>query len=294
MSRFRKLLSQAKVILLDGAMGTQLMEKGLRAGEIPEMWNLKSPEVIEEIHLSYIKAGSQIIYTNTFGANRLKMKRGGKEKFLEKVNREGVCIARRVAKREVLVAGDVGPTGEFLKPYGEWEEEDFQKVFYEQINILVEEGVDLIVLETFSDIRELKIALDVAKDISDLPVMASMSFEKGKKGYRTIMGVSIKEMVEELEGADVIGANCGSLTPWEMAEVIEEMHRYTDLPILAKPNAGKSMIKKGEVVYEVKAEEFAEGMMEVIKKGAKLVGGCCGTNEDYIKKLSEKIKQWEE
>jgi len=288
------LLSQAKVILLDGAMGTQLMEKGLRAGEIPEMWNLKSPEVIEEIHLSYIKAGSQIIYTNTFGANRLKMKKGGKEKFLEKVNREGVCIARRVAKREVLVAGDVGPTGEFLKPYGEWEEEDFQKVFYEQINILVEEGVDLIVLETFSDIRELKIALDVAKDISDLPVMASMSFEKGKKGYRTIMGVSIKEMVEELEGADVIGANCGSLTPWEMAEVIEEMHRYTDLPILAKPNAGKSMIKKGEVVYEVKAEEFAEGMMEVIKKGAKLVGGCCGTNEDYIKKLSEKIKQWEE
>ena len=136
MNRFRKLLSQTKVILLDGAMGTQLMEKGLKAGDIPEMWNLKFPEVIEEIHLSYIKAGSQIIYTNTFGANRLKLKKGGREKFLEKVNREGVRIARRVAKREVLVAGDVGPTGEFLKPYGLWEEEDFQKVFYEQINIL--------------------------------------------------------------------------------------------------------------------------------------------------------------
>ena len=275
---------------MDGGMGTRLIEKGLRAGELPEFWNIAYPESIKEIHQSYIKAGSKIIYTNTFGANRLKLKRAQKVNFLERFNTAAVRLAKEVAGDKVLVAGDVGPTGEFLQPYGGWEEKEFYQAFREQIDILVSEKVDLIVLETFSDLREIQVALRAAKEAGSLPVFASMSFEKGKGGYRTIMGVSLEEMVEGLKEADAIGINCGGIYPGEAGEVIKEMKNCTDKPILVKLNAGKSKIVEGKVEYELGPEKFAQDMLISLKAGAKFIGGCCGTTEKHIFLLNKLIR----
>ena len=286
----RKEIFSGKVILLDGGMGTRLIEKGLKAGEVPESWNIAYPERIREIHQSYIRAGARIIYTNTFGANRLKLKRAQKVNFLERFNIAGVKLAKEVANNEVLVAGDIGPTGEFLKPYGEWEEKDFYQAFQEQVEIFLSEKVDLIVLETFSDLREIQVAVQAVKDTSNLPLFASMSFERGKGGYKTIMGIKVEEMVEGLKDADVIGINCGGLYPDEMGEIVKEMRKITDKPLLVKPNAGKSRIKDGKVEYELGPEEFAERMKIPIQEGAKFVGGCCGTTEKHISLLNKLIQ----
>ena len=287
---WKELLKSPFPVLLDGAMGTRLMEKGLSAGDIPESWNVKHPDIVRGIHLSYVEAGSKIIYTNTFGANPLKLKRAGKEKQVEKFNREGVKLAREAAGDRALVAGDIGPTGEFLQPYGEWKDSDFKEAFQIQISALLEEGVDLLVLETFSDLRELMIALEVSRELTSLPVIACMSFEAGKKGYRTIMGVRVEDVVREVGNtADVIGVNCGGITPSQMGEVLKEFKNLTSLPLLGKPNAGKSRIKEGEIIYELDAEEFGKEMESLIGIGVKFIGGCCGTNSQHIKILAERI-----
>ncbi|NOZ63820.1 MAG: hypothetical protein GXO71_02555 [Caldiserica bacterium] len=271
-------------------MGTRLIDKGLKAGELPEFWNIAYPESIKEIHQSYIKAGSKIIYTNTFGANRLKLKRAQKVSFLERFNTAAVKLAKEAAGDKVFVAGDIGPTGEFLKPYGGWEDKEFYQAFREQIEILVSEKVDLIVLETFSDLREIQIALQAAKETGNIPVFASMSFEKGKGGYKTIMGVNLEEMVQGLKEADAIGINCGGIYPGEAGEVIKEMKNFTDKPILVKLNAGKSKIVEGKVEYELGPEQFARDMVISIQAGAKFIGGCCGTTEKHIALLNELIQ----
>ncbi len=289
MNKIKEIFSQ-KFVLLDGGMGTRLIEKGLKVGEVPELWNVIHPEAVREIHLSYIRSGSNIIYTNTFGGNRLKLKRAKKEDSLEEFNSQGAKLAKEVAGENVLVGGDIGPTGEFLKPYGLWEEKDFYNAFREQVDVLISEKVDLIVFETFSDLREIQIGVQAAKDAdNNIPVFASMSFEKGKEGYKTIMGIDVKRTVEGLKEADVIGVNCGGIYPEEAGDVIKEMRKFTDKPLLVKPNAGKSMIKEGKVVYELGPEEFAERMRIPIGEGAKFIGGCCGTNERHISLLKNII-----
>ena len=212
---------QQETILLDGAMGTQLIQKGLSTGELPESWNLTHPEDIREIHNSYIQAGAQVILTNTFGGNRLKLRKAGAEDKLEEFNLGALRIAQEVAGEKVWVGGNIGPTGEFLKPYGQYEERAFYAVFKEQAEILAQAS-NLFIIETMSDPQEVRIAIKACKDNFTLPIAASMSFNSKAGQYHTLMGTSVAQAVEALKEADIIGTNCGDLSPEEMAEVIEE------------------------------------------------------------------------
>jgi len=272
------------LVLLDGAMGTQLIQKGLGTGELPESWNFTHPEDIREIHNSYIQAGAQVILTNTFGANRLKLKKAGAEDKLEEVNLGALRIAREAAGGKVWIGGNIGPTGEFLKPYGQYEEKDFYLVFKEQAEILAEAS-NLFVIETMSDPQEVRIAIKACKDNFALPVAASMSFNSKAGQYRTLMGTTIAQAVEALEEADIIGANCGDLSPEEMAEVIREMRKLTSKPLLAEPNAGKAQLKEGQAIYPLGPEEYKQEAEKIVQAGVNIIGGCCGTTPEHIKLL---------
>ena len=276
------------VVLLDGAMGTQLIQQGLETGELPESRNVTHPEVIRQIHSSYIEAGAQVILTNTFGANRLKLQRAGAEEKLEEVNREALRLAQEVTQEKVWIGGNIGPTGDFLEPYGRYREEDFYAVFKEQAEILAQ-GSALFVIETMSDPREASIAIKACQDNFDLPIAASMSFYSKAGQYRTLMGTEITQVVEVLGEADIIGANCGDLSLEEMAQVIEEMRRLTTKPLFAEPNAGKARLEDGKAVYPLGPEEYARGAEKIVGAGVNLVGGCCGTTPEHIRALRKAL-----
>lgn len=280
-----ELISGDRPAFLDGAMGTELMKRGLKVGDPPELWNLENPEEVLEVQRAYVEAGAQVVLTNTFGGNRPKLGRAGMEEKLEEVNRRAVEIAREASGGRALVAGNLGPTGEFVEPYGTLSEEDLYRAFREQAEVLASSGVDLFVVETMSDLREVEAAVRACREFG-LPVAASMSFEPAD-GFRTIMGVKPGEAAMALEeaGADIIGTNCGGISPEEMAEVVAEMGKATERPILAEPNAGRPELVGGRAVYKLSPEEFVEGMRKVARAGAKLLGGCCGTTPEHIRLL---------
>ncbi|MGM0445863.1 MAG: homocysteine S-methyltransferase family protein [Bacillota bacterium] len=277
-----------KVSLLDGAMGTELKKRNVMGN--PNN-NLDNKEIIKTIHRSYINAGSKAIITNTFSMNRLYLENKDKNYDLESINKEGVSIAKEAAQNEVFVLGDISSTGKLLKPYGEFEEEEFIDVFKEKAFYLKEAGVDAFIIETMVDLREAICALKACKEVSDLPVIVSISFDTLKKGGRTVMGNSVKECVQNLEEneADIIGTNCGSLSPIQIAEVVTIMREKTDLPIMVKPNAGQPKLKNDNTVYDMTPEEFTKGILACIDQGASIVGGCCGTTPEHIEYLSKKL-----
>lgn len=292
--KFIKLLSQREILLLDGAMGTEIIKRGLKPGELPESWNIEHPQLIRQIHQEYIEAGSEVIITNTFGANRLKLSRSGSAERFEEFNRRGVRIAREVAGEKVLVAGDIGPTGELIAPYGECSFQDFYLTFKEQAEILQSEGVDLFIIETVSDPQEMKAAIRALKENFSLPVLASMRFDHKGKDFRTMMGTTVEKAVEAMNEADVLGVNCGEVTPQEMAEIVRIMRKITSKPLLAEPNAGLPQLIDGKTIYDLSPESFLEGMRAIIRAGGVVVGGCCGTTSRHIKLLSTlKGEKWE-
>ena len=280
------LLSGDRPAFLDGAMGTELIRRGLRIGEPPELWNLEEPEKVMEVQRAYVEAGAQVVLTNTFGGNRLKLKRAGIEGKLREVNRSAVEIAKEASEGRALVAGDIGPTGEFLEPYGTFSEDDFYRAFVEQAEVLASSGVDLFVVETMSDVGEVVTAVRACREFG-LPVAAGMSFESAGDSFRTMMGVGPQDSAKAIEdaGADIIGTNCGGISPEEMAEVVAEMGRATGRPIFAEPNAGRPELVDGRAVYKLSPEKFVEGMRKVARAGAKLLGGCCGTTPEHIRLL---------
>ena len=283
-----------RTLILDGAMGTELIARGFTTRECPELWNVTNPEVVADIHRGYYAAGSDIVHTNTFGGTRVKLAAYHCDDRVAELNEAGAILAAKVRDEVApgkLVAGDVSSAGKLLKPMGEMDPAELEDVFVEQIEALVRGGVDLISIETMFDLEEARLAVKAAKEVCKLPVSASLTYSPSPKGYRTMMGVSPEKAVSTLTeaGADIIGCNC-SITAAEMIELVGVLHDLTDAPLLAEPNAGQPRLQEGHTVYDETAEHFAEGMREIVRQGANLAGGCCGTNASFITAFVAKLK----
>lgn len=278
-----------ELLFLDGGMGTLLQAEGLAPGELPETWNIEHPEKVEAIHRRYYEAGSDVVLANTFGANVCKFH--DDRYTVEEVIRAGIANAKRAGEqigKETYVALDMGPTGKLLKPMGDLDFDDAYEAFAEAVRYGEKYGADLIHIETMSDTYEVKAAILAAKENSSLPVFVTMIFdERGK----LLTGGDVPSVVAMLEGlrVDALGLNCG-LGPKQMLPILNDLRRYTSLPIIVKPNAGLPKQKNGETYYDVEPDEFARIMQEVVKGGACVIGGCCGTTPEHIKKLVEECK----
>ena len=275
-----------ELLYFDGGMGTLLQEKGLAPGELPEMWNVTHPEEITEIHRLYIEAGSDIVLTNTFGANALKFHDDQcslKEIVEQAVSHVKTAIREAGNGREIYTALDVGPTGKLLKPMGDLDFESAYDAFREVMIIGEEAGADLIHIETMSDTYELKAAVLAAKENTSLPVFATAIFDERRK---LLTGADVPSVVALLEGlrVDALGINCG-MGPEQMLPVLEEMLRYSSLPVIVKPNAGLPQQRDGKTCYDVVPEAFARLMKQITEMGASVIGGCCGTTPDHIRAM---------
>lgn len=271
-------------VLLDGAMGTVLQAKGLKLGERPEVLNIEKPDLLIDIHKEYIKAGSDIIYTNTFGANRLKLAKS--EYTVNEIISAGVKNARKATEgTNALVALDIGPLGDLLEPLGTLSFEEAYEMFKEIVLVGKKAGADLVVIETMTDLYEVKAAILAVKENSDLPIITTMTFEESG---RTFTGCSMEAMVTTLEGlkVDAIGINC-SFGPKEILILIKELSGLTNLPIIAKPNAGLPDPKTAK--YDVGAKEFRSYIKDFVKAGVQIFGGCCGTTPEYIKNIKSEL-----
>lgn len=275
-----------KRIFFDGGMGSMLQERGLLPGELPELWNLSHPETVKEIHLEYLRAGADVVTANTFGANRFKYKK--EEGYsLESIVTAGVSLARAAVQEagHGYAALDLGPTGRLLAPYGDLEFEDACLAYKEVVKAGVRAGADLIIIETMGDCYELKAAVLAAKEASSLPVFATVTLdEKGKM----LTGGTVEAAAALLEGlgADVIGLNCG-LGPVQLLPFMRQLRRISSLPLMANPNAGLPRSENGRTVYDIDAAGFAGAMKEMAESGVSVLGGCCGTTPDHIRRLRE-------
>ena len=283
-----KELLKNQTVILDGGMGTLLQAAGLCAGEHPEEWNLSHPEVIQGVHRAYFDAGSHIVNTNTFGANSLKFSKEQLD-LIVRAAVENAKAAREASSgtQEKLIALDIGPTGKLLKPYGDLDFEDAVAVFAETVRLGVRYGVDLVMIETMNDSYETKAALLAAKENSTLPVFVSNAY--GEDG-KLMTGASPEAMVAMLEGmgADAVGVNC-SLGPEQLRPVVEKYLQCASIPVLLKPNAGLPKSVDGQTVYDVTTDEFADAVAEMVDRGVRVAGGCCGTTPLYIAALRERI-----
>ena len=281
-----------ELLYFDGGMGTLLQSKGLQPGELPEVWNLEHAEEIIDIHKAYFEAGSDIVLSNTFGANAIKFH--DSKYGLKEIVTAGIQNAKKAAERGVhdgrktYVALDVGPTGKLLKPMGDLSFEDAYDAFKETMIYGEQAGADLIHIETMSDSYEVKAAVLAAKENTSLPVFATMIFdEKGK----LLTGGDVPAVVTMLEGlrVDALGINCG-MGPEQMLPILEDILKYASVPIIVKPNAGLPKQRDGEVYYDVEPEQFAGYMAKIVEMGAHVIGGCCGTTPEYIAKLENAVK----
>lgn len=287
--RFLDELSNAGVLIADGATGTMLQAAGLSAGAAPERWNLENPEAIKDLHRSYADAGADLILTNTFGGSRVRLRRENLAEKTVEINREAARLAREVAGDHIFVLGDLGPTGEMLAPLGTLTYDDAVAVFAEQAGALAEGGVDAMLIETMSDLNEAKAAVEGAKQATDLPILVTMSFDT--KG-RTMMGVKPEQAAEVLWALDVavMGANCGR-TLSETLDAIRAMREAVpDAVLMAKPNAGLPHTEDGELVYDVTPDVMANYALKFAALGIKIFGGCCGSTPAHIRAVADALR----
>ncbi len=276
-------------VLMDGGMGTAIQALGLAAGAPPETWNLKHPEEVRSISEGYASAGSQIVLTNTFGANRARLEKYSLQDEVHRLNVQGALLAAEGAAGRALVAGSIGPSG-LCTGIDPPKSEMLKSVFAEQCGALRDGGVDLLALETFYDMLEFRAALAAASGCG-LPYIACMTFQETPRGFFTMMGVKPSEAVKEARefGAAAAGANC-TLGSDAMARLAGELAAIGAGPVAVSPNAGMPELVGGRTVYRQRPEEFASDMMEAIRAGADLVGGCCGTTPAFIRELAENIR----
>jgi methionine synthase I (cobalamin-dependent) len=275
-------------VITDGAWGTQLQTLGLGPGECPDAWNLTHAGQVETVARAYVAAGSQVILTNTFGGNRLRLAPHGLQRQVVEINRAGAEISRRAAGRGVRVFASMGPTGKLLA-LGETDEAELRAVFEEQARALAGAGVDALLLETFADLNELRPAIAAART-TGLPVVASMVFDSGPARDRTMMGTTPEQAAAAMSeaGADAVGANCGNGIDG-FIPVCRRLRAATDRPLWLKPNAGLPEIVDGRPVYRTAPEYFATRVLELVKAGATFVGGCCGTDPAFIRAIGRAL-----
>ncbi|MEE9554542.1 MAG: homocysteine S-methyltransferase family protein [candidate division Zixibacteria bacterium] len=283
----RNLLDRIKggeVLICDGAMGTMLMTEGLKAGECPERINIENPKILESIARRYFEAGADIIEANTFGGSPLKLAQYSLEDDTEKINKIAVEAVRRIVGSKAYVAASCGPCGRILKPYGDTDPEEIFLGFKRQIQALIDAGIDMICVETMTDLAEATLAIKAVKSVSpSTPVAVTMTFDLTPNGFFTIMGNSIKEAAAGLDdaGADIIGSNCGNGIE-NMIRIAEEFKKYTSLPVLIQSNAGLPELEDGQIVYPETPEFMAEGCKKLLEIGVGIIGGCCGTTPEHI------------
>jgi 5-methyltetrahydrofolate--homocysteine methyltransferase len=277
-------------VITDGAWGTQLQARGLGLGEFPDLWNLTHPERVAEVGRAYVEAGSQVILTNTFGANRIRLGEQGAAERVAEVNLRGVEISLRAAGDQARVFASIGPTGKLLIS-GEVNTEELRAAFREQAEALAKAGADALVVETMSDLEEAKVALAAAKE-TGLPVVVSMVFDCGKNKDRTMMGNTPEQVAQALTeaGADVIGANCGQGIAG-FIPICKRLRAATTRPLWMKPNAGLPALVDGRAVYSTAPGDFAGRIPELTQAGARFVGGCCGTRPEFIEAIRLKFAQ---
>ncbi|WP_026660122.1 homocysteine S-methyltransferase family protein [Butyrivibrio sp. AC2005] len=288
---FWNLIERKGILFLDGATGTNLMKAGLPAGACTEEWILENPDTIKNLQTSYVEAGSDIIYAPTFTGNRIKLKNFGLENRIGEINNSLVTLAKESANGKALVAGDITMTGRQLKPMGDLDFEELIDVYKEQIRILDNAGCDILVVETMMSLQECRAALIAAKEVSDIAVIVTLTFEGDG---RTLFGTDAKTaaIVMESLGAAAVGANCGT-GPDNMVDIIADMASVTSIPIIAKPNAGLPVVTEdGSTEYDMDCDTFVAEMEKLIKAGATIIGGCCGTTPDYIRGIHEKYADY--
>lgn len=271
-------------------MGTEIFKYGITPGKLPDLLNIEKPDIVSKIHESYYDAGSDMCQTNTFGSSILNLRKYKLENRIKEINENALENLRKVCPPEHLVVGDVGPSGEFKPPIGEITFEQWYSSYLEQVKYL-EKGVDLWHIETISDIDEMVAAIRAIKKLSNKPVISSMTYKKTKRGFFTIMGHSLHQCIEKIERekVDVIGSNC-TLASKDMIDLTVEIGKLTSIPFSIKPNAGNPKVEPGGIAYyEQPVQEFGRDIAEIIKAGAKIVGGCCGTSPESIKEIKNYI-----
>jgi 5-methyltetrahydrofolate--homocysteine methyltransferase len=282
-------LNAGEVLVADGAIGTMLFERGLKAGDCPENVVLENPEILEEIAWLYLEAGADIIQTNTFGGSPLKLAQYMLDDKTEEINIAAVKAVRRAVGDKAYVSASCGPCGAILKPYGDAEPDDVRAGFERQIEALVSEGIDMICIETMIDLREATIAVKAAKSISpSTPVAATMTFDPTPRGFFTIMGVSIEQAAAGLAeaGADIVGSNCGNGIE-NMIKIAEEFRKHTALPIIIQSNAGLPETRGDRLIYSETPEYVAERCKDLLAIGVNIIGGCCGTTPAHVAAIKQ-------
>jgi 5-methyltetrahydrofolate--homocysteine methyltransferase len=284
-------LARGELIISDGATGTYLQQRGLEPGGCPEEFNVSHPDVIRGMARDYFAAGSDMVLTNSFGGSRFRLKHYGFQGRVRELNRLAAEHASSQAPPGHYVIASVGPTGEFLEPLGNVSESEMYDAFVEQITALEEGGADGVVIETQMALEEARLAIKAARENTRLIVMSTMTFDKGPRGFFTMMGVSPEQAVKELQdaGADVVGANCGNGID-RMIELARQMRQATDGYLLIHSNAGIPSIKDGAIVYPETPEYMAPRFKLLAEIGVNIIGGCCGTGPDHIRALAKAVR----
>jgi len=284
MSSFSERIGNGEILLGDGALGTMLIQRGLKAGECPETWNIEDPETLTDIADLYVGAGSDIVSTNTFGGHPLKLAQYYLEDKTEEVNKAGVRAVRKAAKGRAFIAASCGSSGKLLKPYGDTDPEIIAEGYNRQIAALLGEGVDIIYFETMIDLSEAILGVKAAKSIAPgIPVCATMTFDFTPRGFFTVMGNSVEQAARELEnaGADVVGSNCGNGIE-NMMRIAAEFKKHSDLPILIQSNAGLPVVRGDDLEYPESPDFMSGGIRIMLDMGVNIIGGCCGTTPEHI------------
>jgi 5-methyltetrahydrofolate--homocysteine methyltransferase len=294
MGELQTTLEQKRILVADGAWGTLLQAQGLESGSCPEIWNVEEPDKVRSIAAAYCEAGSDLVLTNTFGGSTLALKRHGLVERIEELNTAGARLSLEGAPGK-LVAASIGPTGEFLPPMGEVTEAEMKNAFAEQIRAVLKAGVRILCIETMTAVEEAVCAVQAAREAAEqlsiqVEVMATMTFTETPKGYRTFMGVDCRSAVEKLTeaGADVLGSNCGNGIE-QMVPIAREFRQLSDKPILIQANAGLPQIEEGVTVFRQSPEHMARWVPRLIEAGVSIVGGCCGTTPEHIRRIRAQV-----
>jgi len=284
-------LAEERLVIYDGGMGTMLFAAGLLDGESPEPWNWEKPEVVDGVYRAYYEAGSDVVQTNTFGGTPIKLSERDLQDRTYDANVLAARNLRAICPADRYAAGDVGPTGKFMKPMGEYTREEFDAAFEAQIRGLVDGGVDLISIETMYSLQEALCALRAAKKVSDLPVAVCMTFDRNPRGFFTLMGETVPQCLQALEegGADIVGSNCSNGSPVfiDLARILRDQTR---LPVIVQPNRGKPVLEKEAMAYKQTAGEFVEDARTIASIGVNVIGGCCGTTPEFISLLHDALR----